>query len=104
VGVRRYLPVMDELSSGCWCVEVSCSHVGFRCGKPVAHTVRASDLLELQDCGPERELGICQGCWANAQKILPKWFKAKGKTLFPRTGLRCSRSNRALFVRSSTWP
>jgi hypothetical protein len=68
---------MDKLNEpGCWCMQMFCPHQGFRCGRAVAHKVKASVLLDDAKYGSEQEVGICEECWANIEQHQPELLKS----------------------------
>jgi len=52
----------------CVCSADVCGHNGEQCGKPVKFIVKTQTVLENDELGELREMGICEACWTNIGK------------------------------------
>jgi hypothetical protein len=58
----------------CFCSADFCRHNGEQCGKPVKFTVKTQALVNNDQYGPPREVGICGECWINIETRLSFLF------------------------------
>ncbi len=69
------MAAMAKNLAPCMCSADFCGHpAGERCSKPVKFTVKTQTLINNEQYGPERGIGICESCWANIEKHLPFMF------------------------------